>query len=167
MNYSEPLINQITVFCRAAGCGILLGILYDGVSLIRMTVGEKKGIYVFFDTVYFLLASVVSFFFMVLYNSGQVRLNLMLAELVGGAAFHFSLGRYVLEGYSLQLNRVRCLASFMARPFVRTAEGIRDFFLEKMTKKRKKRPGAENKEKISKKLSDIGKFLLKNKNKSV
>lgn len=68
MNYSEPLVNQVAVFCRAVGSGVLLGIIYDTVSAVRMLFGERKSVYVFFDTLYFVIASLVSFFFMVLYN---------------------------------------------------------------------------------------------------
>ncbi len=167
MNYSEPLISQIVIFCRAVGCGIILGALYDAVSLIRMLFGERKGVYVFFDTVYFLSASLVSFFFMVLYNSGQVRLNLMLAELFGGTAFHFSLGKYILGRCYVHLSRIRKILSFAARPFIKATVIFKDFCV-KLFRTRVKHPSAEkNKEKNRKNFSNIGKILLKNKNKSV
>ena len=57
MNYSEPLINQITVFFKAVGCGTLLGALYGVLSFFRMLFGERKSVYVFFDTVFFVLYS--------------------------------------------------------------------------------------------------------------
>lgn len=128
MNYSEPLISQVTVFFRAVGCGIILGMLYDALSLVRMLFGERKGVYVFFDTLYFLAASLISFFFMVLYNSGQVRFNLMLAEGAGGIAFHFSLGRYVLGRFAAGISRIRSFLRFLARPFVKTAGKVCVFF---------------------------------------
>lgn len=167
MNYSEPLISQITVFCRAVGCGVLLGIVYCVFSLARMTLGERKSIYVLFDTVYFLFASVISFFFMVLYNSGQARFNLMLAELFGAVSFHFSFGRYILDRYALNLNRVRRLVRFLTRPFVRAGKKIYSFFHGRLSEMCKRHSVAGNKEKIFKKISDIRKFLLKNKYKSV
>lgn len=167
MNYSEPLVSQIVVFCRAAGCGVLLGVLYDAVSLLRMLFGERKGVYVFFDTAYFLMASLVSFFFMVLYNSGQVRLNIMLAELVGGVAFHYSLGRYILGTFALHLGRVRKAFRFLTAPFVKMAVKIYSFSGKIFCELRKNLLQRKNKEKNEKKICNIGKILLKNKNKSV
>ncbi len=167
MNYSEPLITQIVIFCRGVGCGVLLGALYDAVSAVRMLFGERKSVYVFFDTVYFLFASLISFFFMVLYNSGQVRLNLMAAELFGGAAFHFSLGRYILGRYASELFRIRKILSFFAKPFRKWVKKISDFSDKLFSGVRKKLSEGKNKEKIRKKFSNIGKILLKNKNKSV
>lgn len=167
MNYSEPLISQVVIFCRAVGCGIILGVLYDAVSFTRMLFGEKKGVYVFFDTVYFLAASLISFFFMVLYNSGQVRFNLMLAELFGGAAFHLSLGKYILGRSYAHLTRIRKFLAFLAKPFVKSAVKLKKFSLKLFCARVKKPPAEKNKEKNRKKFSNIGKILLKNKNKSV
>lgn len=167
MNYSEPLVSQVVIFCRSIGCGILLGMFYDIVSFIRMLFRERKGICVFFDNFYFIIASLVSFFFMVLYNSGQVRLNLMLGELFGGMAFHLSMGKYILGRCYIYLTGVRKIFSFMARPFVKAAVKIK-FLSEKLFCEKINNPSTgKNKEKNTKKLYNIGKILLKNKNKSV
>ncbi len=167
MNYSEPLINQVTVFFKAVGCGVILGILYDVISFIRMIFGERKSVYVFFDTTFFLVSAVISFFFMVLYNSGQVRFNLMLAELFGGMAFHFSFGRYIVKNLSAHIGRVRKIISFLTRPLFNVAKKIWGFLKSRMSKF----SGGLFKEKnipvFSKKLCNIRKILLKNKNKSV
>lgn len=167
MNYSEPLITQVVIFCRAVGCGVLLGVMYDAVSAVRMLFGERKSVYVFFDTLFCLMASLISFFFMVLYNSGQVRLNLMAAELFGGVAFHLSLGRYFLSRFALQLHRVRKILSFLMTPFRKAADKIGAFSGKIFLRVKKKLSGEKNKEKNPKKICNIGKILLKNKNKSV
>lgn len=167
MNYSEPLVSQITVFFRALGCGVLLGILYGCVSALRMIFGERKGVYVFFDTAFFILAALISFFFMVLYNSGQVRLNLMLAELLGCTAFHFSFGRYILEKYALYLHRIRTVISFLMKPFVTLYSKFLSVGGKILSVPAKKYAEGKFFNKNLKKLCDISKILLKNKNKSV
>lgn len=167
MNYSEPLISQAVIFLRAIGCGILLGAFYDAAMLLRMLFGEKKAVYVFFDIAYFTAASVVSFFFMVLYNSGQIRLNLMLAELFGGTAFHLSLGKYVLRRCYVYIRLIRKIQAFILKPFRKAAEKLKSFSKKIFTEIRKNAARKENKEKNRKKVCNIGKILLKNKNKSV
>ncbi|MBQ7117917.1 MAG: spore cortex biosynthesis protein YabQ [Clostridia bacterium] len=152
MNYSEPLITQVVIFCRGIGCGVLLGAFYDAVSAVRMLFSERKSVYVFFDTLYFLFAALISFFFMVLYNSGQVRLNLMAAELFGGMAFHFSLGRYVLGRYASELLKIRKILSFFISPFRKSAKRFRDFSERLFIGVRKKLSEGENKEKFRKKI---------------
>ncbi len=167
MNYSEPLVNQVTVFCRAVGSGVLLGIIYDAVSAVRMLFGERKSVYVFFDTLYFVIASLVSFFFMVLYNSGQVRMNLMLAELFGAVALHFSFGKYLLGIYGKNLSLIRNFLKFIFRPFFISVRRIQSFLKDKLSAQRNLVSDSKNIVKKSKKFSNISKILLKNKNKSV
>ena len=109
------------------------------------------------------MASVISFFFMVLYNSGQIRLNLMLAELFGGLAFHFSLGKYILMRYDRHLHRIRKIFAIPIKAIKRAGS----FLLRELSGLRKILVKKEYIEKFSKNFSDIGKILLKNKNKSV
>ncbi|MBQ3136417.1 MAG: spore cortex biosynthesis protein YabQ [Clostridia bacterium] len=167
MNYSEPLISQITVFFRSLGCGILLGILYDATCIIRMIFGERKSVYVFFDTLFFLAASLISFFFMIIYNSGQIRLNLMIAEFFGAVAFHLSLGKYILGKYACQLSRIRKVFVFLTKPFRKVSKIIRPFLLNLRPDILKIEAERENTAKKFKKFCNIIKFPLKNKNKSV
>lgn len=167
MNYSEPLVSQVTVFFRSVGCGIMLGTLYDAVCLVRMLFGERKSVYIFFDTAYFLSAAIISFFFMVLYNSGQIRFNLMLAELAGAVVFHFSLGKYILEKYARQLSHIRKISFFLIGPFLKVCKKIQSTSEKLCSERLKKASEKKNTEKYSKKICNIIKIPLKNKNKSV
>lgn len=167
MNYSEPLIKQIIVFFRAIGCGIIIGIVYEAVTALRILFGEKTRVYYFFDILFSLLASVISFFFMVLYNSGQVRLNVILAEVFGAVAFHLSLGRYMEEYLSRLIIFLKGLIRKTLYPFEILINKL-VLFVKKIIASLPKE-GKENKKKdnFSKKLSYISKIHLKNKNKSV
>lgn len=167
MNYSEPLINQVTVFFRSVGAGIILGIIYDALCFIRMTLGERKSIYVTFDIIFSLTASVISFFFMVLYNTGQVRLNLMVGELLGGVAFHLSMGRYFLKSAQKYILKVRKVIGLILSPLRKTYKKLTELIKKSLHKHLKKEDKEKNLEKTHKKFSNIRKILLKNQNKSV
>lgn len=167
MNYSEPLINQVTVFFRSVGAGIILGIIYDALCFIRMVIGERKSIYVTFDIIFSLTATLISFFFMVLYNTGQVRFNLMLGELLGGVAFHLSLGRYFLESAGKYIIKVRKFFGAVFSPLRKIFRKISDLINKKMQKLIKRGDEEKNIKKTHKKFSNIRKILLKNQNKSV
>lgn len=167
MNYSDPLISQVTVFFRSVGAGIILGLIYDVLCFIRMIFGERKSIYVTFDIIFALTASVVSFFFMVLYNTGQVRFNLMLGELFGGLAFHLSLGRYILSVAQKYIDAIRKAVAFLLSPIkkitLKTVEKIKG----KLKNHKITDLEAEKPQKTKKKFINIRKIPLKNKNKSV
>ncbi len=167
MNYSDPLISQVTVFFRSVGAGIILGIIYSALSFLRMVFGEKKSVYITFDIIFAVTASVVSFFFMVLYNTGQVRFNLMVGELAGGLAFHLSIGRYFLSVMQKYINAIRKTVAFLLSPIKKIADKTA-VKIRALLKNHKKADSQEkNTEKIKKKFINIRKIPLKNKNKSV
>lgn len=116
MRYSGPLSDQIVVFIRCIGLGVLLGLLYEAFSVLRCLLSDKTRAYVICDIAFSLIATVISFFFMILYNDGRVRLNLVVAQLLGGVAFHFSLGRYITQPISVAATKIRHILSVALRP---------------------------------------------------
>lgn len=97
MNYAQPLSNQIIVFIRSVGLGVLLGFIYEVFCVLRGLISDKRWAYILCDLSFSLAATLISFFFMVLYNDGTVRLNLIVAQLMGGAAFHLSAGAHIAK----------------------------------------------------------------------
>lgn len=96
MNYFEPLSNQLLVFIRAVGFGVMLGIFYDFFELVKALLPKKTFITVICDVIFSLAGTLSSFFFMIVCNSGIVRFNLIIAQLLGGVAFHMTAGRYII-----------------------------------------------------------------------
>lgn len=92
MSYTEPLSNQIYRFILAVGFGIILGIIYEVIVLLRTIISRKKAAVITQDIIFSIIASILSFFFMLVYNEGVVRLNLIFAEGVGLYAFHLAFG---------------------------------------------------------------------------
>ncbi len=116
MNYAEPLSNQVLVFIRSVGFGVLLGLIYELFSAVRILLGEKKRAYILCDISFSLTATVLSFFYMVLYNSGRVRLNLLAAQLIGAIAFHLAAGRYLVKPFNFLMEKTRRLLLFLLHP---------------------------------------------------
>ncbi len=167
MNYSDPLISQVIVFFRSVGAGIILGFIYDALCFFRIIIGERKSVYVTFDIIFSITASVISFFFMVLYNTGQVRFNLMLGELSGGLAFHFSMGRYFLSASGKYIAKIRRGVAMIFSPLKKCTQKAVSGIKLQYVKARKRDSEKKNNQKSRKKFINIRKILLKNKNKSV
>lgn len=171
MNYSEPLFSQFAVFFKSIGLGVILGMWYILICFLRTAVGEKRFIYVTFDIIFALSSAVISFMFMVLFNSGKIRLNLMFGELCGAVAFYFGIGKYILAFLSKWVWIVRKVLKFIFSPLGKLKEKISALFRkikDKITtaiksKAKVKTETQKNKEKFF----NIGKIHLKNKNKSV
>lgn len=99
MTYSEPLINQIYRFFLAVGFGVLMGIFYEALGIVKtiLFLGRKTGIAI--DFIFSVIFTVLSFFFMLVYNEGEVRANLVLAQLAGIYVFHISVGKKISEPF--------------------------------------------------------------------
>ena len=97
MNYSEPLSNQLSVFLSGVGFGFILCALYVAVKLLSRVFGKGKTAVMISDAVFVLSATVISFFFMIMINNGEVRFNLIIAQATGGIVIYFTVGRYILR----------------------------------------------------------------------
>ena len=167
MSYSEPLINQPRVLLLSVGVGAMLCVLYIVIQSICRLSGEGRFSYYLADGLFCTAFALISFFFMVLYNNGRVRLHLILGEGAGFFAFYFSVGRYL---YSLSLVPVRII-----RRFVTFFAGLFHLLKQKISPKKplkirffkKVKADTPELEKKKKKFNLFGKIHLKNPYKSV
>ena len=171
MSYSEPLSNQIRVFFLSVGVGVFICLLYIAVQSLFALFGKSNRVYYFADGVFSVLFAFVSFFFMVLYNSGRVRLHLILGEALGFFVFYFSVGRYLHSALERLTETIRKTVGIILLPvrsvlrhFLNGMGEIRDRFI---LLRHKKVEGSEAEEKKVKKFKFLGKIHLKNRNKSV
>jgi hypothetical protein len=99
---------------------------------------------------------------MVIYNSGTVRLNMIIAQIVGAVAFHMTMGRYVAEVTTFISKIIGKTVVFIFTPFILLYHKLLSRFggfKEKINAKRK----SYQKEKTKKKkIMNILKIHLKN-----
>lgn len=97
MRYTVPLSDQILMFISSVGPGVIIGLLYDVVTSFFGRLGKNTALTIAGDLLFGVTATLISFFYMVIYNSGTVRLNIIIAQLVGAIAFHITMGKYVAK----------------------------------------------------------------------
>ena len=168
MTYSEPLLSQFNYFFYSLGFGIIIDLWYVVVIFFRMCLNNKKSGIIIADIIFSISTSVASFFFMVLYNNGQVRLNLVAGQLVGAWVTHIILGGKVLRYVRKITPVINRSLGFLFIPFV----SFKKVILIAMGKIRKLskvkfEKSDKNKIKNQKNFNIIAKMHLKNKNKSV
>lgn len=175
MSYSQPLINQPRILLMSIGVGVLLGIFYAVVQGTFRLLGEGKLSYYLADGIFVTVFTLVSFFFMVLYNEGRVRLHLILGEGAGFAAFYFCAGKYLYEFIrrsAVFLRRILCAFlkpyAFILNSFTKGITDLAEGMREKIGDLKQKRSTEnENGEKTNKKFNLFAKIHLKNRDKSV
>lgn len=90
--YSVPQNQQLIIFLCSLGMGFLLGVLYDILRAIRLTITKSKVAVVIFDIIYFILFGTLTFLFIIAMNKGEVRAYMIIGELIGAVFYYFSFG---------------------------------------------------------------------------
>ena len=116
MTYAEPLSNQVLMFIRSIGPGVLIGFIYDVIFTFFRTFSNKRPVIIAADLTFSIIATLITFFYMVIYNSGTVRLNIIVAEIIGAVAFHFTMGQYMAKPISFVAKITGKIAGFIFYP---------------------------------------------------
>lgn len=161
MNYSEPLSNQVLIFIRGIGFGVILGFIYELFCVLRSLLSDKKLAYVVCDVLFGITAALMSFFFMVLYNDGIVRLNLMASQLIGAVAFHFASGKYLARPLISFSANIRKLIGVIFFPLSFMGKKIKETLLKTALKLKNKIAEEDLSKKDRKKIHNILKIHLK------
>lgn len=162
MSYNQPLSNQVIIFIYSVGFGVLLGFVYEVFSVLRMLLSDKKWAYILCDSFFSLSATVSSFFFMVLFNSGVVRFNLIAAQLIGGLVFHFSMGKYFIKPLMFIAEKLRKFVYIFLSPIRFFLKKSAEYLLKWRKKAKNKKIKKIKPEKEKKKIKNIIKIPLKN-----
>lgn len=118
------LTQQIQVFFGAILLGACFGVLYDLFRIIRL-VFLKSFTAVFFEDVLFWIAvTIVTFFFTILFNNGELRLSLVILEVVGFLIYYFTLGRLVFKCFFAFFGMIKKFFSKMHKKTIKIYKKI-------------------------------------------
>lgn len=95
--YGTPHSQQLLIFITALGVGFLLGILYDILRAVRLSLTKSKKANIFFDILYFIFFALFSYLYIIASNKGDVRLYILAGEVIGWAFYYFSFGIAVIK----------------------------------------------------------------------
>lgn len=153
--YSLSLAVQTKSFLLSLGMGFLLGITYDLIRIIRISISKSKTGVIISDLFFCAVACMGTFLFCLTINEGEIRLYLVLGETAGFFTYYFSLG-VIIFSYSEKIIRfIKKLLSSVLRvilfPFKWVFRNLQKLVKKTISKRRQN----------SKKLKNKSKFLLK------
>lgn len=90
--YSFEQSEQLNLFLLSLGAGFVLGIVYDILRTIRLTISRGKIIIFIFDILYFLIFSLATFLFFLAINKGEFRSYMIFGEILGFIFYYVSFG---------------------------------------------------------------------------
>lgn len=117
MDYIQGLAEQTEIFLYSLGFGFLLGILYCVFKAVRMLFPDLKGFVFFTDLLYFAVCTFLLFCFILVTDSGRIRVYVAFGIILGWAVCYFSFGAIVMRvGKSVSLFSERVF-SVLLKPF--------------------------------------------------
>lgn len=115
MTYGVSLAKQTYNFFVSVGFGFALGIVYDFFFIIRNLVSKRKWVTFVCDTLFTVLASVMSFLLLLIITDGQIRAYVILGEIIGFFVYYFSLGVFIVKLCERITRIIRSVFAFFKR----------------------------------------------------
>ena len=92
MEYITSLSSQAKNFLFSLGFGVLIGVLYDLLRIVRMSVSSSKRALYITDFIFVFTASVATFLFCLTVTDGQLRFYILFGEALGFFIYYLSFG---------------------------------------------------------------------------
>ena len=103
------------VFLSALVFGMALGLVYDIFRIFRIMVRCSKTAVLFQDIFFFLICALSTFLFLLYTNSGEIRLFVLIGEVLGAVFYYFTIGTLVIKSAAVVIKAVRAALRFLAR----------------------------------------------------
>ena len=116
MEYILALSSQGKIFLFSLGFGFILGFLYDIFRFFRVAFPAPKLIFAL-DFLYFIFCAFLTFFFLLVIDSGQLRLSSAAGEIIGFAVYFFTCGVVFRRVAAKVSKAVKTAVSIILKPF--------------------------------------------------
>ncbi len=83
---------QLFIFFGALGLGFLIGILYDLLRGIRLSISRGKALLIAFDILFLTLSGLSTFIYCLAFCQGAIRFYVIFGEITGYIFYYFSFG---------------------------------------------------------------------------
>lgn len=93
--YGFSIKSQGYALFMFLGIGFALGVLYDAVRIIRLSLSEKKVALYISDAVYVILFALVTFCAVLVVNWGEMHFYMFLSEFLGFFIYYFTFDAFV------------------------------------------------------------------------
>ena len=135
--YIDDISIQINVFLYSLGFGFFLGLIYDIFRLTGTIIKRNKTVFLQ-DILYFLLCSLLTFFFLLVVNNGKFRINILIALVSGFYIYYLTLSKSILNFFINFIRSIRSIIVSVSRVLTIPIRLILDIFVKSNRKTHKK-----------------------------
>ncbi len=123
MEYILSLSTQTRSFLLSLGFGLIIGILYDVLRIVRILLSFSKIATFVTDFLFSVLSAVMTFLFCLSVTNGEVRLYIILGEFIGFSVFYLSFGTVAVKFSEKTVKKIfnvfRKFFRFIFSPFIK------------------------------------------------
>lgn len=123
MEYILSLSTQTRSFLLSLGFGLIIGILYDVLRVVRILLSFSKIATYVTDFLFSVLSAVMTFLFCLSVTNGEVRLYIILGEFIGFSVFYLSFGTVAVKFSEKTVKKIfnvfRKFFRFIFSPFIK------------------------------------------------
>lgn len=91
------LFSQTTFFLLSILLGAILSLLFDGIRVANAVLKDNLKRVFFEDIFYFILSAVVTFIYILIVNMGEIRVYIIVGEIIGWVLYRFTLGNFIFK----------------------------------------------------------------------
>ena len=117
------ITNQLVWFGQSILLGIFLGITYDIFRILRSSIKHNTTIVFIEDMIFFLICSVATFYFMMNVSMGQIRIFILIGELIGAILYKITIGNFITKFIVSVINLIKktivCLYKMLIKPIIK------------------------------------------------
>ena len=145
---------QTIEFLNSALLGIALGVLYDVLKTIRYYIKKGKGITNLFDSIFWIVAVVSLFAFVLVSAGGRMRWYILVGAFCGGFVYRAAASEIVFKVMRGTVCILAKLLQMCSRPAYLFLKSIRNLFIK--TGKRLRNKKISHKKKRKRKADELG-----------
>lgn len=125
MIYLETIAEQTIIFFYSLGLGFLLGIAYDIVRIIKLSISQKKKTVFLQDIIYAVFVALTTLLFLLATTNGELRFYALFGELIGFLVYYFAFGLIVVKVSRKIIRKINSITLGVARFFKKVFKKIR------------------------------------------
>ena len=89
--------SQITIFLFSMLLGAFLSLFFDGFRIMNAVLKVNLKRIFFEDVIYFVLSAIITFTYILVMNSGEIRVYIVLGEAIGWLIYRVTIGKFVYK----------------------------------------------------------------------
>lgn len=89
--------SQIIIFLFSMLLGAFLSLVFDGFRISNAVLKVNLKRIFFEDVIYFILSAIITFTYILVVNSGEIRVYIIFGEVLGWIIYRFTIGKFIYK----------------------------------------------------------------------